>query len=70
MDAARRAWLTRLSKASGTTVKDLSVVTPRQPFWLAALGEHLRVIGDPDADVFGGGPGTLQKPCVGHLRTG
>ena len=60
VDAARRAWLTRLSKASGTTVKDLSVVTPRQPFWLAALGEHLRVIGDPDADVFGGGPGTFR----------
>jgi hypothetical protein len=25
-----------------------------------ALGEHLKAIGDPDADVFGGGPGTFR----------
>ena len=60
VDAARRAWLTRLSQASGMTVEDLSVVAPRQPFWLVALGEHLKIIGDPDAGAFGGGPGTFR----------
>ena len=42
-------------------METLSVVEPRQPFWLAAIGEHLKIIGDPDMGAFGTGPGTFRS---------
>eukprot|EP00435_Cladocopium_sp_Y103_P023419 s974_g5.t1 len=49
---ARRLWLTRLADLSGKSVSELEEVDERQPFLLAALGEHLKLIGDPDAEAF------------------
>ena len=61
VEAARGAWLRCLAQRSGVSVESLNVVEPRQPFWLAAIGEHLKIIGDPDRDAFGTGPDTFRS---------
>ena len=52
VDEARRLWLRSLAARSGKTEEDLAEVDEHQPFFLAAVHEHLKVIGDPDAEAF------------------
>ena len=59
-ERARQAWLECLAEKSGLAVAELSAVEPRQPFLLAAIGEHLKVIEDPDAEAFSPDPGTFR----------
>ncbi|CAK0869239.1 unnamed protein product, partial [Prorocentrum cordatum] len=47
---ARDAWLSELRVASGRV--DLAEVPERQPFFLKALGVHLKEVGDPDWRIF------------------
>ena len=44
VEEARKLWLQHLSNESGAALKDLEVVDDRQPFSLAALHEHLKII--------------------------
>ena len=60
VERARQAWLECLAEKSGLAVAELSAVEPRQPFLLAAIGEHLKVIEDPDAEAFSPDPGTFR----------
>ena len=60
VERARQAWLECLAEKSGLAVEELSAVEPRQPFLLAAIGEHLKVIEDPDAEAFSPDPGTFR----------
>ena len=60
VERARQAWLECLAEKSGLAVEQLSAVKPRQPFLLAAIGEHLKAIEDPDAGAFSPDPGTFR----------
>ena len=53
-------WLEHLAELSGKEKKELAGISEHQPFRLAAIHEHLKAIGDPDAEVFGGGVDTFQ----------
>ena len=53
-----------LMRKSGVPLETLSVVEPRQPFWLAAIGECLKIIGDLDMGAFGTGPSRSGVPFV------
>ena len=61
MEAAREAWLRRLSETKGAEMEALRCVEPRQPFMLTAIGEHLKIIGDPDWRAFSAGPDTFRS---------
>jgi hypothetical protein len=60
VEAARNLWLGHLSQRSGVERAKLEHVEPRQPFMLAAIAEHLKIIGDPDWPAFGTGPGSFR----------
>eukprot|EP00435_Cladocopium_sp_Y103_P020454 s3417_g5.t1 len=45
---------------SGVALTDLQQVEDRQPFMLAAIAEHLKVIDDPDAAAFSLQPGSFR----------
>ena len=60
LEKARNMWLEHLSELSGKEVNELAGVSEHQPFRLSAVHEHLKAIGDPDAEVFGDGPDTFQ----------
>ena len=61
VEAAREAWLRRLSETKGAEMEALRCVEPRQPFMLTAIGEHLKIIGDPDWRAFSAGPDTFRS---------
>lgn len=48
----RGLWFDRLSKESKVPRDKLEEITPGQPFLLYAIGESLRLIGDPDFAIF------------------
>ena len=60
VDGAKRLWLRSLAAQSGKTEEDLAEVDGHQPFLLAAVHEHLKVIGDPDAEAFRNEPDTFR----------
>eukprot|EP00435_Cladocopium_sp_Y103_P057006 s1874_g19.t1 len=58
---AREIWLSTLVESTGVDVQSLQKVEKRQPFMLAAIAEHLKVIEDPDADAFSLQPGSFRS---------
>lgn len=52
IEEARQAWAKEISKESELTMDKLLEVSPSQPFLLQALGETLRLVGDPDFEIF------------------
>ena len=61
IDEAKKTWLRRLAKDSGMSIASLAVTDDEEPFALAELHEHLKIIKDPEAKVFGEGPGTFKS---------
>eukprot|EP00435_Cladocopium_sp_Y103_P008775 s235_g2.t1 len=61
---AKEIWLDKLERLTGVPKKELEVVEHRQPFMLAALGAHLKAIGDPDAGAFEKHPGGFRRGVV------
>lgn len=46
--AARQAWFETVRKSANITTDTINGVVPGQPFFLKAIGETLKAIGDPD----------------------
>lgn len=60
VDKAKQLWVEFLAKESGVGLERLTEKRPRQSFHLRAFYEHLKLIGDPDADAFSGAENTFQ----------
>ena len=53
-------WMELLAKGSSKSRQELEFKESRQPFYLAAIAEHLRSINDPDAQAFSEKFGTFR----------
>ena len=65
MDDLRRKWFDLLPDR-----RQAEVLVPGQPFFLHALAQSLRQLGDPDVDIIDNSPGSsfVGGVHLGHLR--